>query len=220
MQSVAEAVQERDARGSASRCVGCSRTAGAEPRRTTIVLNEVNMGFHRQIARRVGQHGARSAARRAARSLHRRAATDPRHLRLARARSPGASRNPRGAREARRSARRRAHAEASAGRAGRDPSLESGRPSGVSDARALPDWRPLAALVLAGCGGGSAATSVTTTPGDKPCQQDPTQAKCDHDDDLASTGWPQRKSCSFGVGDRPRLLRYAGSDGVRRSGRR
>ena len=50
----------------------------------------------------VGQHGARSAARRAARPLHRRAASHPRHLRLARARSSGAPRDSRRARAARR----------------------------------------------------------------------------------------------------------------------
>ena len=94
------------------------------------VLNEVNMGFHRQIARASGNTVLAPAARRSARSLHRRAAPHPRHLRFARSRPPGAPGHSRRARAARRGRERRANAQAPERRAGRHSALEPGGPSG------------------------------------------------------------------------------------------
>ena len=87
------------------------------------VLNEVNMSFHRQIAR-ASKNTVLTQLLRAARSLYRGAAAHPGHLRLARARPSGASGNSRGARAAQREARCRADAQASPGRGRFDRALE------------------------------------------------------------------------------------------------
>ena len=90
------------------------------------VLNEVNMGFHRQIARASGN----TVLAQLLDVLHD-LFTDEQRLILgifgsARARSPGASRHSRGARAARRSRLRRANAQALERRPGRHSALEPG----------------------------------------------------------------------------------------------
>src|SRR2546422_11696178 len=81
----------------------------------------------------VRQRRTGPAARRPQRAVHRRAAADPEHLWLARARSRGSSGDPRSPGAARCEARGETHAGELEGRRGRDPAVESRASPGGPD---------------------------------------------------------------------------------------